>query len=336
MVKLLAVLGAIISAFFSCLLRPSRLEQRAWRSDFTMRVIRQLLLRAQTQSHQWARDCQRLLTPWSLDLLRVRKSTLEVAGVPCVLYCPKRQHSPAAKPALEVVYFHGGGYVIGSAQAYRVTLAKLAHKTGLPVLGVDYRLAPEYRVPAAQHDALAVVRERAEGKRLILAGDSAGAGLAVATARSMQLGLHGREAKANPIAGCVLLSPWVAPFRPDTLCLAHEAHDFLLQCVLVRWAEAMKPEQSKHEAYVDFSQADLSGMPATLIQTGGSETLGLQIAAFAKRLEACGVAVEQRVFPHQFHVFQTFAPLVKEADGALQEVAAFIHRQAEISGARLD
>src|SRR5262245_54040693 len=98
-----------------------------------------------------------------------------------------------------IVYLHGGAYCVGSAATHRAATMALAQATQLPVFAADYRLAPEHRDPAARDDALAVYRTLAARQPVVLAGDSAGGGLALATALA---------ASMQPLA-LVLFSPWI-------------------------------------------------------------------------------------------------------------------------------
>lgn len=148
------ILGATSSTFSSMMVRRGSLNARSWRAEFSCRFIQTLLNQSLDKPHDWLRDCQKALAMRGPALFKVDSKTIEINGVSCLECVPKAERR---KSIPTIVYFHGGGYVVGSVQGYHYTLAKLAVLCNARVIGVDYRLAPEHPFPAPQQDALAVV-----------------------------------------------------------------------------------------------------------------------------------------------------------------------------------
>jgi monoterpene epsilon-lactone hydrolase len=229
--------------------------------------------------------------------------------------------APRAARDRVLLYFHGGGYVLGSLDTHQDLMARLANGTGWSVLGVDYRLAPEHPWPAAVDDAVAVYRwlraEQPEA-RIALAGDSAGGGLALALMQRLAA-----QGLPQPVAA-VLFSPWtdltasldshrsraeVDPMVSGTVLRRLAAH-------YVAGADATHPEISP-------LFGDLTGLPPLLIQVGDDEVLLDDARELGRRAAAAGVTVSQRVWPGAFHVFQ-IVPQLPETAAALGDVARFL------------
>lgn len=311
------VLGASSSAFSSMVLRPKTSSVRTWRAEFTCRFVQMLFDKYLDQSDQWLRDRQELLAMKGPALTKVDQSYKEIADVPVLELCPKGVE-PSTLPAL--VYFHGGGYVIGSANSYKYTAAKLACLCQARVIVVDYQLAPESPVPAAQQDCLAVVdrliEQLAAQDPLYLMGDSAGAGLVLNTLRELK-----DQGRAGAVDGAILLSPWVRPFEPEYLSKEYEYVDILSERVLQHWVDSFGDNVLEHKRATDFSETSFIGFPPMYVQAGGSEIFKAQVDDLVSRLRSDRVHTAYDVFPEMFHVFQTFSPLVPEADRALALIA---------------
>jgi len=314
----IASIGA--SSLRSMITDRERLPQRAWTTEFTFRLAKKLLQDSLHHDYHWLRTRLDLLAMQGPALMKVDSHFLDLAGVRCLRCQPKR--SGNAESRAPIVYFHGGGYVVGSVQAYRYTLASISLICNRPVIGVDYRRVPEFPVPAPQKDCLSVVRAllASNPQGLILMGDSAGAALSVSTALSLDVGERGQ------IAACVLMSPWVAPFSPDTLDLGKEHSDILDASILNRWAAELKVKAGELDERLQLCHANLEGLPPTYIQAAGAEIMLPQIEAFSERLEHAGVQHLYEVFPGQFHVFQTLLPLVSEAELALQKIGDYLEK----------
>lgn len=219
-----------------------------------------------------------------------------------------------------VLYLHGGAYTAGSPTTHRSLAAHLAAATGSAVYVLDYRLAPDNPYPAALDDAVAAYLELVtelgvDAARTPIAGDSAGGGLAVATARRLA-DRHG----ITP-AALGLLSPWVdpaarmVPFDRDTVLTT--AWAFSSAAAYLGDGDPADP------GYAPM-HADLSGLPPTLIHVGTTEVLYPQVTEFARRLRAAGVDVRITEQPRLWHVAHLQASLVREAADAVVDLGAFL------------
>jgi acetyl esterase/lipase len=221
-----------------------------------------------------------------------------------------------------IVYLHGGGYCIGSLDTHRSMLTHLAAATGGRVLAVDYRLAPEHPFPAALDDALTAYRFAARSsapERLVVAGDSAGGGLTVATLVAL------RDAGDPLPAAGVCLSPWVDLTQSGASIASKADEDPMVRGAdLDRWAKAYAGERGVRQPAVSPLFADLAGLPPLLIEVGTSEVLLDDGRRLAERAQAADVDVTLHVAHQMVHVWHFFAGAVPEADEAIDRVAAFI------------
>lgn len=222
---------------------------------------------------------------------------------------------------LTLLYLHGGGYCTGSPGTHRAITGHLATRCGARVFAADYRLAPEHAYPAAVDDAVAAYRgliaEGAAPRDIVIGGDSAGGGLTVAAA------LRLRELALPLPRALVLFSPWVdlsleriPPAPPGEVMLNLP---WITQC-----ARAYVARSDANHPLISPVNADLAGLPATLIQVGTDEILLGDSRRLRERLQAAGVAVNYQEFPRRWHVFQANAGLLGDANRALDAVARFI------------
>jgi len=223
--------------------------------------------------------------------------------------------APAPRPT--VVHFHGGGYCIGSARTIRGWAAHLSAQAGCRVVLPEYRLAPEHPYPAGLQDARAVVAAL-EGP-VVLSGDSAGGGLALALVLSMR-----DEGKARP-AGCILLSPWLDLGRDRRADPELVRRDVLLT---PDWLDACAHAYAAPEAWADPSVSPLlaehSGLPPLLVQAGTSELLAPDAERLAASASAAGTDVTYTRWPRMWHDFALQPGLLAAADSALAQAAWFV------------
>jgi epsilon-lactone hydrolase len=240
---------------------------------------------------------------------------VEVAGVACLRVRP--QACASADPLL---FLHGGGYSLGSPQTHRPLVARIAEALGREALLPDYRLAPEHPCPAGLDDVLAIWRSLPEPHRrqTILAGDSAGGGLALAMAMTL------RDAGEPLPAGLVLLSPWtdlsisgesVDRLAEHEIMLTRQGLTFMAS----RYAGALEPTDVR----VSPLFGDYAGLPPLLIQVGGHEVLLDDARRVAQRAESAGVATQLQVFEGEHHVFQAM-PLRSSATAAIAAIGAWV------------
>jgi acetyl esterase/lipase len=222
-----------------------------------------------------------------------------------------------------ILYFHGGVYVIGSAAASVPLVGDLARRTGTKVLTLDYRLAPEHPYPAAVTDAQAayqgLLQQGVDPSDIAFAGESAGGGLAVATL----LGL--REAGTPLPSSAFLMSPYADLTLSGDTIVGKQAVDPILT------PEGLRLRIPDYVAGADAADplvspvfADLSGLPPLLIQVGSHEILLSDALRLAGQAATADVPVTLEVVPGVPHVFQGFAPMLDEADAALDRAATFV------------
>ncbi|MDO9407627.1 alpha/beta hydrolase [Patulibacter sp.] len=281
------------------------------------------------------RILQRVMDPTDhVPILRgtaVEKTT--IGGVRCERVRAKRAMkepgpgpsvaSPAADEPL-ILYLHGGGYVFGSVRTHRGLVARLSHVTGLPAVSVDYRLPPEWTLPAPIEDALAVYRavlEHTDASRIVVAGDSAGGNLA------HELVLHAAE-EGLPIPGAlVLLSPWSDLSASGESIRLNAAEDpFIPEIGLRRCARVAvgRADPSDWRVSPLFAPAELQAqLPPTLIQVGAGEVLHDDGDRVARVLAAAGVPATIDVFEGALHVPPAWAG-TPEARDALHHIADFV------------
>jgi acetyl esterase/lipase len=224
-----------------------------------------------------------------------------------------------------VLYFHGGGYVAGSARTGTHLAAELARRTGGRALSVDYRLAPEHPYPAAVEDGLAayagLLESGASPSRVLVAGDSAGGGLAVATL------LAAREQGLPQPAAIAVFSPWADISRSGSSMRTKDGADPLFSYDAMGWyAGRYVPAGDRSAPLVSPVFAALAGLPPLLIQAGSHEVLlddAVRLAANAGRDD---VEVTLQVAREGTHVFPFHFGALDEADEAIDEVARFFQR----------
>ena len=238
-----------------------------------------------------------------------------VAGVPVVFFATDEQALGADRV---IVHLHGGAFVLGSPTASAALAVGVAQRTGLPVVSVDYRLAPENRCPAATDDIVSVCRSLAAERRVIaIYGESAGANLSLTAAIAL------RDAGAELPDRLGLLSPWVdLSCSGDTYRTLASADPVLgpLDPPLFAAAYAGRTAASP-EASPLF--ADLVGLPPSLIQVGSREILLSDSCRLEAALRGAGVDVELTVWDGLWHGWQ-LRHHVPEANQALDRLASFV------------
>lgn len=238
-----------------------------------------------------------------------------LAGVACETWRDPR--APAVRDGA-VLYLHGGGYTTGSPRTHRALGAWLARQCGVPVHVADYRLAPEHPFPAALHDALAVYRELAARGPVVVAGDSAGGGLALA------LALELREHALPAPAALVLLAP-LGDLREEAV-LAPTKGEAMLNSTWARMNHRAYAGNDLANPKVSPLLADLRGLPPTLVQLGSDDLLRPQCEALVEKLQAAGVEVVRDFNEGLWHVFQLHAGQLAASDAAVARIGWFVAR----------
>ena len=245
-------------------------------------------------------------------------------GVPVRIYRPETQTAETL-----VLYFHGGGFVIGNLESHDHVARDLCNATGGPVVAVDYRLAPEHKFPAGPDDCLAAAHWAAAAaaelgsspRRLVLAGDSAGATLAAVT--SLRL----RDEGGQMPAGQVLAYPVTAYHTPPTQSYLDNASGYsLTRNAMIRfWADYVtSPEDAQHPHAAPLLAPELTGLPPALVLTAEFDPLRDEGDAYAERLAAAGVAVTHRRYEGLIHGFMRMSAVSTRAREILAETGAWI------------
>lgn len=225
-----------------------------------------------------------------------------------------------------ILYVHGGGYVIGSLNTHRGLVASIAKAAGARALSVDYRLAPEHPFPAAVDDATTAYRfllsSGVSPSHIVIAGDSAGGGLTIATLVNLR-----DKGEALPAAG-VCLSPWVdLEGIGDSMTSKDEADPIVHKDMLVQMAQTYLAGADARHPLAAPLYADLKGLPPLLIQVGTAETLLDDARRVADRARAAGVTVDLEEWEDMIHVWQMFAPLVPEGLEAINRIAEYVRQR---------
>jgi acetyl esterase len=247
-------------------------------------------------------------------------------AIPARIYTPKTlRKKDGLAPCL--VFFHGGGWVIGNLETHDVVCRKLAQESELIVISVDYRLAPEHKFPAAVDDAILATKWIAanakqhgiDASRLIVGGDSAGGNLAAVVA------LAARDGGGPKIAAQLLIYPATEFARkhpshrePETsILLTHSVigwfmNHYLGDADISDWRAS--PARAK----------SLTDLPPAYVLTAGADPLRDEGDEYAARLKEAGVPVTYKHFPGQFHGFFTMGKLLNQANVAVTEIAAWL------------
>src|SRR5215471_2723043 len=241
-----------------------------------------------------------------------------------------RVYEPAADPAGTIVYYHGGGWVLGTLDSCDAVCRALVVASGCRLVSVDYRLAPEHRFPAAPNDSYDAVVWIAEnlsrGGPLVVAGDSAGGNLAAVVA------LRARDEDGPPIALQVLIYPVVDHDMTTPSYEQYGEAELLLNRLGMVWFwDHYLPEvaERSHPHASPLRADDHSSLPAAYVLIAEFDPLRDEGLAYAAKLDAAGVPVTVRRFDDQIHAFFMMVNLMESADTAVAEVAAAIREACE-------
>ncbi len=234
---------------------------------------------------------------------------------------PKAANHPARRRC--ILYFHGGAYIAMSAKNYRSITSRLAVGSEACLFALDYRRAPEHPFPAALDDAIgayrALVAAGTPTDRLVVAGDSAGGGLALALLVAL------RDAGDRLPAAAVLFSPWTdLAATGESVIRNSESDAMFFGSWIVPVARHYLGATPATNPLASPVYADLTGLPPFLIQVSDTEVLLDDSRRVAETAARAGVEATLRIWPGLPHVWQFFAPFLPEARAALREAAAFV------------
>ncbi len=232
--------------------------------------------------------------------------------------------TPNAAANRAILYVHGGGYVIGSLDSHRHTVAEIGRAAAARVLALDYRMAPEHPFPAAVEDTVAAYRFLlAQGfapGHIAIAGDSAGGGLVVAAMLAI------RDAKLPQPACGWAISPWIDMEATGASMTTKSAEDPTVQKAgLDFMAKTYLAGADPKNPLAAPLHANFTGLAPLLIQVGAAETLLDDATRLASLAGAANVAVTLEIWPEMIHVWHNNHPVLAAARKAINNGGIFIH-----------
>lgn len=247
-----------------------------------------------------------------------------LGGVPS-----ERVATPASDPGRALLYLHGGAYLVGSPTTHRAAAAHLAHAVGAVAHVLDYRLAPEHPHPAAVDDALAAYRALlASGlapSQVVVAGDSAGGGLALA------LALRARAEGVPQPAALGLVSPWVDLTLDG---LDETIDDPLLSRGWLELGVRSYAGTDVRHPEVSPLLADLTGLPPMFVHAASQEMFVADVERFVAAARAAGVEVTYERLEGHWHVTHLFAGMVREATGVVEQLGGWLRGALDRAASR--
>ena len=220
-------------------------------------------------------------------------------------------------------YLHGGGYAMGSIHTHKSLIAQIAREGRVKAMAIDYRLAPENTFPAALDDALAgylwLLDQGYKPENIVIAGDSAGGGLTLAT-------LHNIKAKGYSMPACaVCLSPWTdLAGTGESMETKAKEDPLLLPDEIIRWGAMYVGEHEVTHPLISPLYGDLDGFPPLLIQVGTAEIILDDSLRFAEKAKAAGVDVLLDVWDDMPHVWQFYWRYLPEGKKAIRKLGTYI------------
>jgi epsilon-lactone hydrolase len=263
----------------------------------------------------------RVMTAIALAPRNTQADKVDMDGVPA-----ERLSTPRSGDWI-LLYLHGGGYCVGSPRTHRALAARVAHAVGAVAYVPGYRLAPEHPHPAALDDALAACRwllaRGTSPGQLVIAGDSAGGGLALATAVAM------RDTGLPLPAALVLISPLTDLTLSGESIETHARRDPMLsRPIATLWSRLYLGSCAADHPACSPLFADLSGLPPMLIQVGSEEILLSDSLRLARRAQDAGCSVRLSRYDGMWHEFQAHAGLLIQSNRAIAEIGEFVTRNA--------
>ncbi len=257
----------------------------------------------------------------------VTREPVDAGGIPAEWIA-----APGADAERVIYYLHGGGYALGSISSHGEMISRLSRASGARALAIDYRLSPEHPFPAAVEDATTAYRwllsTGVDPARIVIAGDSAGGGLTVATLVSL------RDAGDPLPAAAVCLSPWVdMEAIGDSMTTKAEADPMINREDVPKGAQAYLNGADPRTPLASPIHADLSGLPPLLIHVGTAEVLLDDSTRLAEKAKAGGVDVTLEPSDDMIHVFQFFASRLPEAQQAIDRIGEFVRQHTGATAA---
>jgi len=226
----------------------------------------------------------------------------------------------------EKVFYNlfGGGYIMGNLKSRRIIPYHISRATKLRCLNIEYRLAPEFPFPAALDDSLEsykwLLSNGFNPKKIVIGGQSAGGGLAVATLLKL------RELNSPLPAAGVLMSPWADLTGSGNSIIKNQKFEPLIKDGLINMAKLYARKEPLNNPLISPVFADLKGLPPLLIQVGGIEALESDSISLAERAKVGGVDAKLEIYKNMTHVFQNFGDELSESRESFESVSSFIRK----------
>ena len=251
----------------------------------------------------------------------VRCEAVNAEGIPAEWVA-----APEAVDERVVYYLHGGGYVMGSIDTHREMASRLSRAARARVFLIGYRLAPENPFPAAVEDAVAGYRwllsRGMDPEKVIIAGESAGGGLTVATLVTL------RDAGEPLPAAGVCISPWAdLEGTGESMVTKADIDPMIQRDGIVMMAKAYLGEADPRTPLASPIYADLAGLPPLLIQVGTSETLFSDATRLTERAGLAGVDVVLEPWEDMIHMWHMYASMLPEGQQAIDRIGEFVRER---------
>ncbi len=245
----------------------------------------------------------------------------DISGISALRCVPPKVNDPQKV----IYYLHGGGYVVGSCKAYTSLMAKIALESKTEVIGIDYRLAPEFPFPSGLLDAASgydhLLQSGYSPSDIVIMGDSAGGGLTL----SLLTYLKNKD-KVMP-AAVVLLSPWADLRNNSSSHKTYAENDCIVHPDVLRTFTTyyLGDQTEANSPLVSSVLADLGEFPPMYIQVGSEEVLLDDALALEKKAEQDGAEVHLDILPRFPHVFHFGWAYIPESRKAIQGIARYVH-----------
>lgn len=251
----------------------------------------------------------------------VRIDKIDIGGIPA-----EWQTVPNAIRENVLLYFHGGGMIMGSPNTHRLLTVALGQAIKMRVLSVDYRLAPEYPFPAGLEDCVAVYKwllsTGVKPENIIIAGDSAGGQYTLTTLIKLQ-----DDGIALPVGAFCLAPATDFSTIDDEFLQNGETDPILADIGLFWWIPAYVARADRNNPLISPAMADLKGLPPILIQVSKSEMLYSHAKRFYDRAKKAGVDITLQTWDDMVHVFQDFGlNVLPEAKEAIEKIKQFVQK----------
>ena len=222
-----------------------------------------------------------------------------------------------------MLYLHGGAYALGSIKSHRATAAQIAESGHIRTLIIGYRLAPEHPFPAALEDALLVYTWLCNlgYEKIIIIGDSAGGGLALATVISL------REKQVSLPALVICISHWFDLAGTGESIRTNSKRDPMLKRDDLKFCKHYIGQNDPCNPLISPLYSDLANLPPTRIFAGADEIMLSDSTRFAEKAREAGVDVQIKIWQGMWHVFPFFAPFVPESTEAIIDIGDLIRRK---------